>query len=197
MFLVDTHCHLNREYYPDGLEGLFERAAENSVRRIIFASSDVNTSREALSVAGEHRNAPEIFALAGVHPHEAEKVSPGYLDDIEEIAGSERVVAIGEIGLDYFYDLSPREIQQRVFREQIRLAKKVRKPIVIHVRDAEDRNSGNANGELIQILREEGAEEIGGVIHCFSGHPEDAEAALSLGFYISFAGPVTYPKNTA
>lgn len=197
MFLVDTHCHLNREYYPDGLGDVFARAAENEVRRLVFASADVATSREAAALAGARRDEPEIYALAGVHPHEAEKVSPDYIAELEEVAKSERVCAIGEIGLDYFYDHSPREVQRRVFREQIGLAKRIGKPIAIHVRDAQERCAGDANGELLRILREEGAEETGGVIHCFSGHMEDAEAALALGFYISFAGPVTYPKNQA
>ncbi len=196
MFLVDTHCHLNKEYYPDGLEGLFARALENGVRRLVFASADVATSREA-ALAGARRDEPEIYSLAGVHPHEAEKVSPGYIDELEEIAKNERVCAVGEIGLDYFYDHSPREVQRRVFREQIGLAKKIGKPIVIHVRDAQERSVGDANGELLRILCEEGAEKTGGVIHCFSGNLRDAEAALALGFYISFAGPVTYPKNQA
>lgn len=197
MFLTDSHCHLNKEYFPDGLAGIFERAAAAGVRRMIFASSDVATSREAAETARAYTEAPEIYALAGVHPHEAAAASPSYLDDIREIAREPRVVAVGEIGLDYFYDISPREVQRRVLHEQLELAKEIKKPVVIHVRDAKDKNDGDANGELLSILREHDAAKIGGVIHCFSGCMGDAEAALELGFYISFAGPVTYPKNTA
>ncbi|MDO5116826.1 MAG: TatD family hydrolase [Synergistaceae bacterium] len=197
MFLVDAHCHLNREYYPDGLADIFARAAENGVRRLLFASADVATSREAAELAELQREAPELYALVGVHPHEAERAAPDYIARLEELAGGERVSAIGEIGLDYFYDHSPRDVQRRVFREQIGLAKRLGKPIVIHVRDAQEKGAGDANGELLRILREEGAAESGGVIHCFSGNREEAEAALELGFYLSFAGPVTYPKNQA
>lgn len=197
MFLTDTHCHLNKEYYPDGLAGVFERAAENDVKRMLFASAEVPSSLEAAALAQVQTSGPEIYALAGVHPHEAEKAGADYLSVIERTALLPRVSAIGEIGLDYFYDISPRDIQRRVFCEQVELAKKIKKPIVIHVRDAKDRGEGNANGELLDILKNQHAESVGGVIHCFSGHQEDADAALELGFYISFAGPLTYPKNTA
>ncbi len=197
MFLTDSHCHLNKEYFPDGLGRVFERAEAAGVRRMIFASSDVATSREAAAAAAAHTFGPEIFALAGVHPHEAAAVSPAYLDDLRDIAKEPRVVAVGEIGLDYFYEISPREVQRRVLCEQLELAREIGLPVVIHVRDAKNRRNGDAGGELAAILREHDAGKIGGVIHCFSGEAADAEAALELGFYISFAGPVTYPKNTA
>ncbi len=196
MFLVDSHCHLNREYYPEGLEGLFARAEAAEVRRMIFASSDVGTSREAAEAARLYRSAPEVYALAGVHPHEAAAASDSYLDELRAVAAEPRVVAVGEIGLDYFYDHSPRETQRRVLCEQLELARGLRLPVVIHVRDARARSEGDANGELSAILRECGS-GLTGVIHCFSGAMRDAEAALELGFYISFAGPVTYPKNMA
>ena len=168
MFLVDSHCHLNREYYPDGLDGVFERAAGAEVKRMIFASADVATSREAAELARAHTDGPEIYALAGVHPHEAAAANPSYLGEIRELAREPRVVAVGEIGLDYFYDISPREAQRRVLSEQLELAKEIKKPVVIHVRDAKERSEGGANGELLAILREHGADKIGGVIHCFS-----------------------------
>lgn len=197
MFLIDSHCHLNREYFAEGLEGVLERAKKAEVRRVIFASSDVPTSREAAETANAYTGGPEVYALAGVHPHEAAGVSSSYLDELREIAREPRVVAIGEIGLDYYYDNSPRDVQRRVLHEQLELAKDLRLPVVIHVRDAKDRDTGDANGELAAILREHDAAKFGGVIHCFSGEARDAEAALELGFYISFAGPITYPKNTA
>ena len=195
MFLTDTHCHLNREYFPGGLSELFANAAANDVKRMIFASADEASSREAAELAERQRDAPEIYALAGVHPHEAKNASSDYLSAIEDIAGSERVLAIGEIGLDYFYDISPREVQRRIFAEQIELAVKINKPIVIHVRDAQDKSRGDANAELLAIMRECGAERAGGVVHCFSGNADEARRALEMGFYLSFAGPVTYPKN--
>lgn len=195
MFLTDTHCHLNREYFPDGLDTVFANAKANDVKRMIFASSDVASSREAAALASVQTEAPEIYALAGVHPHEAENVSADYLSEIESIAKNERVLAIGEIGLDYFYDHSPRPVQRRVFAEQIELAKRIALPVVIHVRDAKDKSQGDAVSELFSIMRECGADKYGGVIHCFSGTAGEAAEALEMGFYISFAGPVTYPSH--
>ena len=195
MFLTDTHCHLNREYFPDGLEAVFANAKANDVKRMIFASSDVASSREAAALASVQKESPEIYALAGVHPHEAENASADYLSEIENIARNERVLAIGEIGLDYFYVHSPRPVQRRVFAEQIELAKKIALPVVIHVRDAKDKSQGDAVAELFSIMRECGADKYGGVIHCFSGTAGEAAEALEMGFYISFAGPVTYPSH--
>lgn len=197
MFLVDTHCHLNKEYYPDGLSKVFENALKCDVKRLIFASADLASTREAVTLAEKHEGMPEIWALAGVHPHEASSVSAGLPEELEELAKSTKVSAVGEIGLDFYYDNSPRDIQREVFRSQIRLAKRINKPVVIHVRDSAKRSSGDANSETLTILREESAERAGGVIHCFSGDAQNAMDALEMGFYISFAGPVTYPKNIA
>ena len=197
MFLVDTHCHLNKEYYPDGLSEVFGKALKSDVKRLIFASADLASTREAVTLAEKHHGAPEIWALAGVHPHEASSVSEGLPEELESLAMSNKVSAVGEIGLDFYYDNSPREIQGEVFRSQIRLAKKINKPVVIHVRDSAKRSSGDANSEMLAILNEESADLIGGVIHCFSGDRQNAIDALEMGFYISFAGPVTYPKNKA
>jgi TatD DNase family protein len=196
MFLVDTHCHLNKEYFPEGLKEVFRNAVSNDVKRLIFASADVSSSVEAVRLSETQMKDPEVWALAGIHPHEASIASKGIPDEICKLAMHPRVVGIGEIGLDYFYDNSSRDLQKEVFRMQIELAKSVKKPIVVHVRDAADRCRGNANEETLRILRETGADEVGGVIHCFSGTAEDAAAACDLGFYISFAGPVTYKKNT-
>ena len=197
MFLVDTHCHLNKEYYPDGLSEVFGNALKSDVKRLIFASADLASTREAVTLAEKHHGAPEIWALAGVHPHEASSVSEGLPEELESLAMSNKVSAVGEIGLDFYYDNSPREMQREVFRSQIRLAKKINKPVVIHVRDSAKRSSGDANSEMLAILNEESADLIGGVIHCFSGDRQNAIDALEMGFYISFAGPVTYPKNKA
>ncbi len=197
MFLVDTHCHLNREYYPDGLSAVFENALKSDVKRLLFASADMASTREAVELAEKHDGLPEVWALAGVHPHEASSVSAGLPNELEDLAKRQKVSAVGEIGLDFYYDNSPRDIQKEVFRSQLLLAKKISKPVVIHVRDASKRSCGDANSEMLAILREESAETVGGVIHCFSGDAQNAMDALDLGFYISFAGPVTYPKNKA
>ena len=195
MYLIDAHCHLNSEYFPDGLGRTFQNGLNNDVRMMIFASSDVKSSVEAAELAARQTSEPSVFALAGVHPHEAEKVSTDYLSDIKNILAKDRVVAIGEIGLDYFYDYSPRDIQRRVFREQIELAKELGKPIIMHIRDAADRKNGDANAETIDILRETGAGKVGGVVHCFSRDMQNMMDAVELGFYISFAGPLTFPRN--
>ena len=197
MFLVDTHCHLNKEYYQDGLSEVFRNALKSDVKRLLFASADLASTREAVTLAETHEGAPEIWALAGVHPHEASSVSGGLPEELEALARSSKVSAVGEIGLDFYYDNSPREIQREVFRSQVCLAKKINKPVVIHVRDSAKRSSGDANSETLAILKEESADLIGGVIHCFSGDRQNAIDALEMGFYISFAGPVTYPKNKA
>ncbi|NLD05599.1 MAG: TatD family hydrolase [Synergistaceae bacterium] len=195
MFLVDTHCHLNKKYYPDGLSEVFMNALKSDVKRLLFASADLASTKEAVALAEKHEGSPEVWALAGVHPHEASSVSDGLPEELERLAMSSKVSAVGELGLDFYYDHSPREIQREVFRSQIRLAKKIYKPVVIHVRDSAKRSSGDANSEALSILKEESADRIGGVIHCFSGDRQNAVDALDLGFYISFAGPITYPKN--
>ncbi len=195
MFLVDTHCHLNREYYPQGLKEVFENALKADVKRLLFASADLESSKEAADFVREHSMMPEVWAMVGVHPHRASSVSDGLPPALEKLAADPKVSAVGEIGLDYFYDNSPREIQREVFRKQIRLAKKINKPIAVHIRDSAKRDLGDANGEAIKILQEESADAVGGVIHCFSGNRDDALKALELDFYISFAGPVTFPKN--
>lgn len=197
MFLTDAHCHINAEYYPDGCSEMYARAMGNDVRRLIFASSDVRTSREAVETARTQLASPEVYAAVGVHPHEAAKVADNYLAELEKLAAEPRTVAIGEIGLDYFYEISPRDVQRRVFTEQIEFAKRTGKPIVLHLRSAKDPADGNANDEAIDILRETEASKVGGVVHCFSGSRQNAEDALEMGFYISFAGPVTYPSNLA
>ncbi len=197
MFLVDTHCHLNKEYYPGGLSEIFENALRADVKRVLLSSADLASSAEAVSLAENHEGLPEVWALAGVHPHEASSVSHGLPKELEELAANRKVSAVGEIGLDFYYDHSPRDIQREVFRAQIRLAKKLCKPVVLHVRDSADISLGDANSETLAILREESADSVGGVIHCFSGNAQNAVDALEMGFYISFAGPVTYPKNKA
>jgi TatD DNase family protein len=122
----------------------------------------------------------------GIHPHDAGKVEEGDIERLKEMACEEKVVAIGETGLDYYRDLSPRGIQRKVFIEELRLARILKKPVVIHCRDA--------YSDLISIMRDHDALEVGGVIHCFSGNWEAAEAFLNMGFFISFAGNITYPK---
>ncbi|OAT86151.1 hydrolase TatD [Desulfotomaculum copahuensis] len=162
---------------------MLDRARAAGVVLIINAGYDLPSSRRAVDLAAEY---DFIYAAVGVHPHEVAGLPADYLDTVRELSRQAKVVAIGEIGLDYYRDLSPREVQRRVFREQLALAKELNLPVVIHDRDA--------HGDVLDILRKDGAGPGGGVLHCFAGSLEMAAACLEMGFYISFAGPVTYPN---
>ncbi len=130
---------------------------------------------------------PEIYATVGVHPHDASRAAPETFARFRELLAHPKVLAVGEIGLDYHYDFSPREVQREVFTEQVRIAREAGKPIVIHTREAWE--------DTFRILQENaGSEGVRGIMHCFSGGPEEAERALEMGFHLSFAGVVTYPK---
>lgn len=186
---VDSHCHLAGEEFAADLDDVVRRARDAGVAHalVILAADDEPELTRARQVA---ECWPAVRFAVGVHPHAAARYSSdptaaprlvaGKLD--AEAAGR----AVGEIGLDYYYDFAPQQIQQHVFREQIRLARKRKLPIVIHTRDAED--------DTFRILKEESARDVGGVFHCFTGDRAMARRALDLGFYISLAGIVTFPK---
>ena len=198
MYLTDTHCHLDEENRGAALDTLLANAARNGVNRLLAVGFDIKSSEESIAVADRQKGIiPQVWAAAGIHPHEALSVKDGLPKRLEEMLSHPRVAALGEIGLDFFYDNSPREIQRRVFCEQIELAVKTKKPIITHIRDAKERREGDAGTESLMFLKECRAGSVGGIIHCFSGNMRDAEAAMELGFYISFAGTVTYPKNDA
>jgi TatD DNase family protein len=165
-------------------EAVVARAREAGVNdMLIVGGVDAEDGhRRALKTA----EALGFPASAGVHPHEAKLATPAVYAEIRGWAKEKRIVAIGEIGLDFYYDHSPRETQREVFRAQVRLAKEVGLPVIIHTRDADD--------ETATLLEEEGAQETGGVIHCFTGTPALAERALALGFFISFSGIVAFPR---
>lgn len=182
--LFDTHCHLDSGSFPEGADAVIDRARAAGVGR--FACIGVGSlehARFALALA-ERRD--DVVATAGVHPHDASAYDDAYERELEVFGGSPRVVALGEMGLDYHYDHSPRDVQASVFRRQIALAKRVDKPIVIHTRSAPE--------DTLAILAEEGARDVGGVIHCFSEDVSFARRALDLGFYLSFSGIVTFKR---
>lgn len=181
--LIDTHCHLDAERFDSDRASMLARARSVGVERFITIGCDVANSQRALGLAAAHG---DVYASVGVHPHEADKVTPGFADHLRTLSMHKRCVAIGECGLDYYYDHSPREKQQEVFVAQIHLAVEVQKPLVVHVRDAWE--------DCLQMLRSEGASSCGGVIHCFSGDWDFAAACLELGFYLSIPGIVTF-KN--
>lgn len=187
---------MDSETRAAALEELLVNAARHKVTRLLAVGFDIQSSSENVAIARQHAEGePQIWAATGIHPHNASSAERELPKELEVLLREKRVAALGEIGLDYFYDNSPREFQQRVFCAQIELAVKAGKPIITHIRDARERSEGDANAESLTLLRECHADRVGGVIHCFSGGMKDAEAALELGFYISFAGPVTYPRS--
>lgn len=181
--LTDTHTHMNAFAFEGDRDEAIRRAVENGVSRIINIGFNRETIPTSLALTEQY---DFIYTAVGWHPQDAITMTADDLDWIEELCAREKVVAIGEIGLDYYWDTSPKDVQHRVFREQIRLARKLGKPIVIHNRDAHQ--------DVVQLLREEKAEEVGGVMHCYSGSWEIAKLCMEMNFYISFGGPITY-KN--
>lgn len=181
MILFDTHAHLDNADYNSDRDEMIQRARQAGVAHIVNVGFNLATSRESLKLAEIY---DLIYAAVGIHPHDAAEAGPGYMDELEKMAAHPKVVAIGEMGLDYYRDLSPRPVQRKVFTAQMALAKKLQKPIIIHDRDA--------HGDLMEILRKDKLGPAGGVMHCYSGSWEMARECLAMGFYISIAGPVTF-----
>jgi TatD DNase family protein len=186
--LIDTHCHLDATYFPDGPDAAIERAHLQGVDAfvVVGVGSTLEQARQAVALAARR---PDCHAVTGVHPHDAAAVDAPMLAELDQLAASPHVVAVGEIGLDYHYLRSPREVQQAVFRRLIGLARAVKKPIVIHTREAPE--------DTLAILAEEGAKDVGGIIHCFSEDRAFAQRALDLGFDLSFSGIVTFKTARA
>lgn len=181
--LFDTHCHLEDERFQEDREQVIENLLSEGVERAVSVGSDLASSRRCIHLAEAHSF---LYAAAGVHPHEAKDAGEGYLDALRALLSHPRVVALGEIGLDYYYDLSPRDVQKRVFEEQLDLAYDMNMPVILHIR--------NAHGDVLDILRAHRGKLTGGIIHCYSGSAESVKEYVGLGFHISFAGPVTF-KN--
>jgi len=181
----DSHAHLTLEHFEPDRDDVIARARQAGIVRLITVSSFIGDAEACSALAARH---DFIHFTAGVHPHEAKSFTPEVAEGIRRAAGRPKAAAIGEIGLDYHYDFSPREAQRRAFRDQIVLARNLKLPIVIHTREAWD--------DTLLILDDERAREVGGVFHCFSGGKEEAKRCLDLGFYLSFAGPVTF-KNAS
>jgi TatD DNase family protein len=187
--LVDSHCHLDPHYLPDGPDDVVARARAVGVVGfvVIGVGKDLAPAREAVALA---RRAPDrMSATVGVHPHDASALDDAMHAELESLAADPHVVAIGEIGLDYHYDHSPREVQRAVFARLIALARAAKKPIVVHTREAAE--------DTLTLLASENARDVGGVIHCFSEDRPFAERALDLGFDISFSGVVTFKNARA
>ncbi len=184
LFLIDTHAHLDGPEFQADLEATLERARAAGLSHMVTVGADLPSSRAALALARQHE---ELFCAIGVHPHDALQVDDACIEEIRALAADPKVVAIGEIGLDFYRDRSPRDVQEEVFRRFIRLARELELPIIVHDRDAHER--------VMTILREEKADEVGGVLHCFSGNADMAAECIAMGFLISIPGTVTYPSN--
>lgn len=189
--LFDTHAHLNAEQFDEDLEAVIERAKEEGVSNMVIVGFDRPTITRAMELVEQY---DFLYASVGWHPVDAIDMTDDDLVWIEELTSHPKVVALGEMGLDYYWDKSPKEIQKEVLRKQIRLAKKVKLPIIIHNREA--------TADVLDILNEEEAAEVGGIMHCFSGSVEVAKECVNMNFFISLGGPVTFknarkPKEVA
>ncbi len=177
--VVDTHAHLNDERFAGEIEETIQRAYQAGVEYIINVGYDLPSSRMAVALA---RDFPGVYAAVGIHPHDAKTANEEAYREIRELAKDDKVVAIGEIGLDYHYDLSPRPIQMEVFLEELKIAKELDLPVIIHDREA--------HGHVMNVLKSQ--KGLTGVLHSFSGSYEMAKDCIELGYYISFGGPVTF-----
>lgn len=184
--LFDTHVHLNIEQFDEDREAVIARAKAAGVEKMVVVGFDHQTIKKAIELAETYSY---IYAAVGWHPVDAIDFTDDDLRWLEELAGHEKVVALGEMGLDYYWDKSPKDVQKNVFRKQIALAKKVKLPIIIHNREATD--------DVIQLLQEEQAEEVGGIMHCFAGEVKHVQPCLDMNFYISLGGPVTFKNAKA
>jgi TatD DNase family protein len=183
MMLIDSHCHLTDRQFDDDREAMLERARAAGVGRfiVIGANGDFVHNEKAVALAQAH---DDVFAVVGVHPHDAKTITDDTYLQLRELAQHSKVVGLGETGLDFYYDNSPREEQRTHFHKFIRLARELDLPLSMHVRDA--------YAEATEILRVEGEGEIRGVMHCFTGTAEEAQALLELGLYLSFSGIITF-----
>ena len=182
--LIDTHAHLSLSHFDKDRNEVIKRARDAGIKHIITVGTDSDDCQKNLVLAHEH---DFISAAIGIHPHDAKTITAETYSLLRTFAADENVVAIGEVGLDFYRTLSLRETQIHHFREQLRLAREFSLPVIIHDREAHQ--------DVLKILKEEKAEDVGGVIHCFSGDWEMAKACLTMGFYISIPGTITYKKS--
>jgi TatD DNase family protein len=183
--LIDSHCHIQGKEYTGETEAVIARASDAGVETIIAVggAGDMSSNTEAIALAACFST---VYATVGMHPHDAKDVDADELQKLRELATHGKVIAVGETGLDYYYDHSPREVQHRVFAHFIHMAREIGLPIVVHERDAAR--------PATELLRSEGAGKLHGVIHCFTGDYTAAQNYLDLGFYLSFSGIITF-KN--
>lgn len=182
--LIDSHAHLDDERFDKDRDGIIKSLEDSGIELVINPGSDVSSSIKAVALSEKYDN---IYAAVGIHPHDVKDMDENTIELLRSFSKRKKVVAIGEIGLDYYYDNSPRDVQRNRFREQLRLAKEVGLPVIVHSRDAA--------GDTFDILKEEQDGTLRGVLHCYSGSVEMAMDYINLGFYISLGGPVTFKKS--
>ncbi len=181
--MIDSHAHYDDKKFDPDRDEVLRECVSQGVTHIVNAGSTIENSRISIELARKH---PFIYAAVGVHPHEVSQCDNNTIDVLRELARESKVVAIGEIGLDYHYDFSPRDVQREWLSKQINLARELKLPVIIHNRES--------HKDILDILRNEKASDIGGVFHCFSGSVEMAREVMNLGFKIGIGGPVTF-KN--
>lgn len=196
MKLVDTHCHLHRAEFDPDRDQIVARAREAGVVALVDPATDSASNRTVIKLTQRY---PELYGALGLHPHDAAQLTPEGLQELEVLAQMEKVVAIGEIGLDYYRNLSPKDTQQETLRKLLLLAKKLKLPVILHCRGEGAVNSSAGEGQevyedLFKILKGSLSPPIQGLLHCFSGTVDIAERALAMGLHLSFAGNLTFPK---
>ncbi len=182
--MIDTHCHLFFDELYNDLNNVINEAKSSGIRYIISPSTNLETSRKNIEIAEKY---PEVFVAVGIHPHDTANFNDNILIELEKLLEHSKVIAIGEVGLDYYYKFSSKEIQQVAFREQLKLAKKHKLPVIIHNREADE--------DLMRIFEEEVNSSLFGQFHCFNGNYEMARRVIELRSFVSFTGNITYPKN--
>jgi len=185
---IDSHTHIDMKQFSSDREHVIQRARDAGLAAMIDVGIDLESSRAAVGLSGKY---PDVYATAGFHPHNAASVGPSEIEELAALAGQRKVVAIGEIGLDFYRNLSPREAQVDAFERQLGLARELGLPVVVHSRQAQD--------EVLSLLTTwaKGSKGLLGVLHCFSGDIELAERYIGMGFFISIAGTITYKKSAA
>ena len=183
-YIIDTHCHYNHKRLEGDLQGCLERAEQANVKKMIVVGYDLESSQKAVQLAESHPNT--LFAVVGIHPHDSKDWNAQTSKSLQELLHRPCVVALGEIGLDFHHNFSPRSDQYVAFREQMELAHSANLPIVIHCREAYP--------ETLQVLKEMEVSKLGGVMHCWAGSPQEAEQTIALGMALGFGGTLTY-KN--
>ena len=182
MKLIDSHCHINDVQFNEDLDEVVSRAIETGISQMICVGTDINSSERAIEIANKY---PNIYATCGIHPHDSGKPDKKYLQILEEFSKQKKVVAIGEMGLDYFYDFSDQNTQKTIFMDQLELANELELPAIIHNRESDN--------DLYKIIQDSKLKR--GVIHCFTSNLKFAEKLLDLGLHISFTGMITFMKS--